>query len=177
MYLAVAVVVGVVALLNLVLTFGVIRRLREHTDQLSRVARPAEDAILPAGTTIGDFTVTTVDGEVISSDRLGSRTLVGFFSPGCPACETLLPTFVEYAATVPGGRQRVLAVVAGESDGASEHVEKLRGSARVVRAGYEDAVMTAFGVKAFPGVCMIEADGTIEVAGGNLAGFPAPAAV
>lgn len=177
MYLAVAAVVGVIALLNLLLTFGVIRRLREHTEQLARVATPAADAILPVGARIGEFSVTATDGEPISSDRLAGRTLVGFFSPGCPACEVLLPAFVEYAATVPGGRQRVLAVVAGGSDDAAAHVEALRGCARVVRAGYDDEVMKAFGVRAFPGVCMVEADGTIAIAGADLTSFPEPAAV
>jgi thiol-disulfide isomerase/thioredoxin len=177
MYLAVASVVGVVALLNLLLTMGVIRRLRDHTTQLARVAVHAGDAILPTGSRVGDFGVTTADGESVSADGLTGRTLVGFFSPGCPACEKLLPAFVAYAASVPGGRQQVLAVVAGDSDEASAHVEALRGCARVVRAGHDDEVLQAFGVRAFPGVCMVEPDRTVVAAGPDFTGFPALTAV
>lgn len=71
--------------LNLVLTVGVIRRLREHTEQLSRVALSSPDPILHVGDRVGDFAVTTTDGEQLSDDRFTGRTLVGFFSPGCPA--------------------------------------------------------------------------------------------
>jgi len=177
MYLAVASVVGLVALLNLLLTMGVIRRLRDHTTQLARVAVHAEDAILPAGSRVGDFEVTTTDGESVSADGLAGRTLVGFFSPGCPACERLLPAFTAYAASVPGGRQRVLAVVVGDSDEVSGHVETMRGYARVVRAGHDAEVLVAFGVRAFPGVCMVEPDRTVVTAGSDLTGFPVPAAV
>jgi thiol-disulfide isomerase/thioredoxin len=177
MYLAIAAVVGAVALLNLLLTMGVIRRLREHTTQLERVSVHAEDAILPAGARVGDFSVTTVEGESISADGFAGPTLVGFFSPGCPACEVLLPSFVTYAASMPGGRQRVLAVVAGNSDGAAEHVEVLRECARVVRADHDDEVVQAFSVKAFPGVCMVEADRTVVAAGADLTKFPALSAI
>jgi thiol-disulfide isomerase/thioredoxin len=177
MYLAVASVVGVVALLNLLLTMGVIRRLRDHTTQLARVSVHAEDAILPTGSRVGDFSVTTVDGEPVSADGLAGRTLVGFFSPGCPACERLLPAFVAYAESVPGGRERVLAVVAGDSDEAAGHVEALQECARVVRAGHDDELLQAFSVKAFPGVCMVEPDRTVVAAGADLTGFPALTAV
>jgi thiol-disulfide isomerase/thioredoxin len=177
MYHATAAVVGALALLNLLLTFGVIRRLRGHTDQLAKLANPHADTMLPAGAQVGQFATTTTHGEPVSTSLLAGRTLVGFFSPGCPACEVLLPSFVEYATTMPGGRQQVLAVVAGGSDQAPAKVEALSRCARVVRADYDDAVIRAFGVNAYPAVCMVEADGTVTVAAADLAGFPAPATV
>lgn len=39
-----------------------------------------------------------MDGLPVSRDLLTDETLVGFFSPGCPACKEQLPKFVEFAA-------------------------------------------------------------------------------
>jgi len=46
---ALMVVVGGVAVLNLLLTIGVIRRLREHTERLSTLSGPAKAVMLGPG--------------------------------------------------------------------------------------------------------------------------------
>jgi hypothetical protein len=69
------VVVGVLCLIDLLLTFGVIRRLREHTAMLARF-QPGGDQVagLTAGGTPEAFTATDNEGAVVQG-RLGSAWL------------------------------------------------------------------------------------------------------
>lgn len=169
-------IVAVISLLNLLLIFGVIRRLRDHTERWSQLSHGPGEPILRAGSRIGKFTAIATDGDSISSDVLVGRTLVGFFSPGCGPCDSLLPRFVEYALSMPGGRRQVLAVIAGDVEGAAEKIDALRPYARVVVEAHDGAVMTAFGVHAYPVVCIVE-DGTVAISAGDLKDFPAHAAI
>jgi len=71
--------------LNLLLTFGLIARLREIA--------PAAPAWAPSrllGRVIGAFEVTATDGTVLTDKLVAARsTIVGFFATGCPACAAL----------------------------------------------------------------------------------------
>ena len=116
---ALLMVVGAVAVLNLLLTVGVIRRLRQHTERLSHLSAPGgapEPVMLEAGAQVGEFAATTTDGEPVSRDLLSGQTLVGVFAPSCSACREQLPNFISKAETFPGGRAQVLAVVSGEPE-------------------------------------------------------------
>lgn len=172
------VVLCALTLLNLVLTLGVIRRLREHTALLGRPSHPAHgDAspTRPVDAVVGDFTATTADGVVVSRDSLAADTLVGFFSPGCEACDVLVPEFVELAASVPGGRTHVLAVVEALPGDEDQHTAPLSEVARVVVERPETAgLVAAFGVTAFPAVCIVDSDGRIVATGRSLAALPVP---
>jgi thiol-disulfide isomerase/thioredoxin len=162
----VVVVVGVLCVLNLLLTWGVIRRLREHTELLAQ--RPAEfpDIVARAGSTVGGFTATTVDGDALIADDLATGTLVGFFSPGCGACVEQLPRFVDAAAAHPGGRNRVLAVVVGAEEDVAGQVAALSPKARVVVAEHGSEIEKAFGVTGYPGYALIGAARVVMVSGG-----------
>ena len=101
--LAVAVaVVGVLCLIDLVLTLGVVRRLRDHTSRLTAMNAAAldipSDALRAPGTPVDPFTVTDIDGVDRSLGDLAEPTLVAFFAPDCPACEEKLPAFLAYAS-------------------------------------------------------------------------------
>ena len=172
------VVLGALTLLNLLLTLGVIRRLREHTALLGRSSHPAHgDAspTRPVDAVVEDFTATTVGGVLVSRDSLAADTLVGFFSPGCQACDTLVPDFVDLAATVPGGRTHVLAVVEALPGDEDQHTAPLSEVAHVVveRPGTAGLV-AAFGVSSFPAVCVVDSDGRVVATGRSLAALPAP---
>lgn len=176
-YLVAAMIaLGVLGLLNLVLTVGVIRRLKQqaverHTVDHQSLVLPAP--LPPAGTVVADFTVSTVDGTSLSREGLAGETLVGFFSPGCTACEELLPEFVAYAASFPGGVDRVLAVVESMAEDATRYITALSPVARVVAdPPGRGVVVPAFSVKAFPGVAVVDADGRIVASGENLAALP-----
>jgi thiol-disulfide isomerase/thioredoxin len=151
------VLVGSLCVLDLILTYGVIRRLREHTKLLSEQRSPGAPA-LPEGSVVGEFTTSSVDGELVRAGALSGETLVGFFSPGCGPCTTMLPRFVEYARAVPGGRDRVLGVVVGESGEDDEFVRDLREVARVVVETHEGPASTAFQVRAYPTVLTVAPD-------------------
>ena len=71
---AAVVLVGLLGLANLLFAFGVIRRLREHTELLNRLAdTDAAAVMLPAGRTVEDFAATTLDGVTVSSASTGGR--------------------------------------------------------------------------------------------------------
>lgn len=169
--------VGLLCLLNLLLIFGVIRRLRQHTEHLNQL-RPTELAPgIGVGESVGDFQATTATGQPLSQDLLTEPTLVGFFSPGCQPCATQLPLFLDRARELPGGPTRALAVVvAGDSD-SHDYVERLSSVAQVVTEGPEGALQSAFQVTGFPMLYLVEG-GAVRAAGitvADLTTTPAPA--
>ncbi|MEV0386484.1 hypothetical protein [Nonomuraea sp. NPDC050643] len=176
-FISVAVIlVGVLCLLDLVLTFGVIRRLRAHTAQLESLGQGGSwtsDLIPSPGFEVGEVTAATVDGETVSAETFAERTLVAFFAQGCTACEEKLPEFVSHAGAVPGGRDRVLAVVSGEPGPMAETIAALASVARVVTGTQADPVVAAFAVRAFPTFGVVEG-GTVRAMDNDLARLPAP---
>lgn len=161
-YLTVAVAaLGAVGLLNLAATL----RLGRQVGLLARAAllQPVstlEDGPIRVapGTPIGAFTAETVDGEAVSNVGLDGATLVGFIAPDCPACTDTLPDFVRRAATTPGGRRQVLAVVPGESATAHDLRQQLAEVALVVGDDGVEAMMDAFGVTSFPAYALLRRD-------------------
>ncbi|MDG6106212.1 hypothetical protein Daura_20195 [Dactylosporangium aurantiacum] len=145
------VLVGALCVLNLLLTFGVIRRLRDG-DRPAAGAAP-QPPMAPVGTAVRGGP-TGWDGE----------TLVGFFSPGCGPCERQLPTFVEVAGARP--THRVVAVVYDPAGQSAALVATLRQVAQVV---VEDtphgALQTAFQVNGYPSYCIVRDGVVVAVAG------------
>ncbi len=142
---------GALCSLNLLLTFGVIRRLREHTELISRLngRRPAGEE-LSIGDLIGDFTVESTDGVTLDRASVKSDTLVAFFSPNCDACEVELPAFVAHSARISGDQGRPIAVVSGTPEAAADFVGRLEPVADVVLEPYVKAMTSAFRVRNFP---------------------------
>jgi peroxiredoxin len=165
---AAVVLVGVIGLLNLVFTLGVVRRLREHTALLeTRGTSGPPSLILEPGKTVGDFSATTDDGEPVSRELLTEPTLVGFFSTTCSACLERLPEFADHAARHPGGPERVLGVVIDQAGGDARAAitGELAGLARVVRDGDGEQVMRAFAVQGFPAFAVVEGGGVVRASG------------
>src|SRR5438270_353683 len=102
---AALVLLGLLCLLNLLLTVGILRRMR---------AQPATGAGTPfalrPGSAIGEFAATTTDGEPLTAATLDGT--VAFFSADCPACHDTLPDFLAYAREQ--GRDHVFAVFGGD---------------------------------------------------------------
>lgn len=164
--LTVAVVlVGTLCLLDLVLTLGVIRRLRDHSQRLSL---PADgDTAGKPGSVVDPFTATTTDDTNVARDDLVEPTLVGFFSPDCPACEEKLPAYLEYARSFPGPK---LGVIAGEAGGLKYRTALTEIGAVVVEREL-GPVQKAFGVSGFPAFVIV-VDGVIAQAGHEVADLP-----
>ncbi|WP_165974561.1 TlpA family protein disulfide reductase [Nonomuraea deserti] len=152
--IAAVVLVGLLGLANLLLLFGVIRRLRTMQDAPQL---PPEG--LQPGETIPDFTATATDGEPISAAYLEGRALIGFLSPGCRPCQELLPEFVKQAEQASGP---VLAVVvAGPQDDPAMDIARLEKVARVVSEAPQGPVQQVFKVSGYPTVIATDATGTV----------------
>ncbi|MGI5145071.1 TlpA family protein disulfide reductase [Plantactinospora sp. CA-294935] len=173
-YLVVAtVLIGLVAGANLIFTYGVIRRLREHTARLDATGagRPEFDLILAAGAEPGPLApVRTTTGEALGPDDLAGGALVGFFSPDCAPCREQAPRFAERAAA--GGRERVLAVAVGTPEATGELVALLEPVARVVIEVEEGPLHRAFAVQGYPAMCVLDADGRVKAAGSAVDRLP-----
>jgi hypothetical protein len=165
---SVVAVVGLIAALDLLLTVGVIRRLREHTDILAgrgTADGPPPSVMLGPDETVRPFAAADIAGEAITEDvfRAGP-TLVGVFAQGCSSCEERLPHFLDYA------RQRdtdqVLSIVIGDAAHDSRHVRELQEVGRVVVEDRPGAPMsTALGVKGYPAFAVVGTDGTVRASG------------
>ncbi|WP_460526806.1 thioredoxin domain-containing protein [Flindersiella endophytica] len=148
--------VGLLCSLDLILTVGVIRRLRDHSGQLSAIpGMPGSQPSLGVGDPVGDFTSTDVDGQLVSNELLKGETLVAFLSAGCAPCKDKLPLLVEYARSAPAGRDGVLAVVLGVNESDEEFVAGLRPVARVVVEEHRGAMSMAFQANRYPSILMV----------------------
>ncbi|MCP3819729.1 hypothetical protein NLX86_16975 [Streptomyces sp. A3M-1-3] len=153
---ALVVFVGLLCTLDLILTLGVIKRLREHTELLT--APPPTPAV-PVGGRIADFATTTVDGEPLSQAMFVRDTLVAFFSPSCGPCKDKLPAFVSYARNTGAAEDRPVAVVVGDRDQAAGFISSLAPVARVVVEDPEGAMGLAFKAEMFPTLLKVAPDG------------------
>ncbi|MFH9008168.1 hypothetical protein ACH4E5_33630 [Streptomyces afghaniensis] len=143
-------------LFNLLLLYGVIRRLKEIE------ARPAHTAPAPV-TGITDAHRMTAGAMVDIPD--GTRpALVAFFAPGCEPCEQLLPLVVTSAMDEPGGSERVVAVLSeGTDDDNARFIKALEPVARVIVGDPKDpwveSWITTFRVDGLPLVCGLDDTG------------------
>lgn len=166
--IAAVVIVGMLCVLNLLLTYGVVRRLREHGELLAQGPAAMPAPLAGVGSVVGEFTAITVDGDELVADDLAAGTLVGFFSLGCSGCLRELPRFVDAAAAHPGGPGRVLAVVIGGDEDAAEQVAALSPTARVVVAPPGAEIEKAFGVQGYPAFALLGEGRVVTAASGML---------
>lgn len=153
------VLLTVVVLLNLMLTVGLVRRLRDYDGRLHRLEQ-GEPTMAEVGERVGEFSTVTVDGTEIDRDALVPGTMVGFFDPQCETCHAHLPAFAAAARDLPGGRAQTLAVVRDEED-AHEMVDVLTGDVRVVLERRRGPVARAFKVAAIPSFCRLGPDQSV----------------
>ncbi len=174
--LTAAVIVAIVlTVLNLLVSFAIIRRLRDiesrggghpgHGDAL------ADD--LPAvGTRVGSFSVPTIDGDQLDEQVLQGRepVLVSFLSPTCGPCKDLVAAL---AARPDPDPARTILFVDGGDEAAKEFAESLRPHGWVALIDSEGPVGSAFGgVEMFPIVLTVER-GVITAADIRLSGSKA----
>lgn len=156
---ALVAVLSAVSILNLLLTLGIIRRLRSRP-----MSRPVNHpGVLPVGAVAGNFAAWDLRDRPVSRDELSGHTVVGFFSPGCPSCLERLPDFVAVSAAF--GPERSWAVVVGDAESAGEYLPSLEPVARVVLQNPDGPLISAFSVSAFPTFFVVDATGRV-LAGG-----------
>jgi thiol-disulfide isomerase/thioredoxin len=165
------VLIGVLGLVNFALTFAVIRQVRRYGEQLaSRGAGRRQPAWhIQAGSPVPEFTAATVSGGRVSlSDLTGARSVIAFFSVGCPPCRVQLPEFTRYARSFPGGAAQVLAVVfggEGEREETDGYVRELAGAATVVVEPPGGPTAQAFSVSGYPTLYVLDERGRVETSG------------
>lgn len=151
---------GGVVLFDTALTYGVMRRLKEHSAILAAQRVPEHHNVRP-GDQVGVFSAVTVDGATVSGSTLAPETIVAFLSPGCAPCEQAVPELLQQLDRQVGAP---LLVVVAEDDGQPvAMVEQFRGRARVVvEPPGLGKVQRAFGIEEFP--TMVRVNGSTVVA-------------
>ncbi|MFE0153908.1 TlpA family protein disulfide reductase [Nonomuraea sp. NPDC059007] len=164
---AVVVLLGLLCLFNVVLTAGVIRRLREHTSRLDELSGiPRLDSMQPAGGKVGAFKADLAGGGAIISDELEGTFLVAAFTQGCPACKDALPDFVELTKEFRAGRERTLALLVGEPAKLTRELGKLEPVAQIIMEAVPGPVAAALGVQGYPAIGLVDfSAGIVHVAG------------
>ncbi|WP_214319900.1 TlpA family protein disulfide reductase [Nonomuraea sediminis] len=158
--IAAVIVIGLLCVVDLVLTLAVIRRLREHTQRLAEVG-PMRSPLVQPGTTLGDFSATTVDGETVSRAFFSGPSVVAVFSTECASCHERLPEFTSYLADA--RPERVLAVVTGDAEEARRFTSELT-SATVVVEPMGGPVSRALQVSRFPSFYLVDGDAVVMAA-------------
>ena len=173
--IAVVVLVGALCLTNLLMTFGVIRRLREHTELLGGF-RSGDRPVL--GISVGEapapFASVTTDGQPLTGPA-GFR-LVAFFSSSCSACPERVAPFADYVRVNRVEREGVLAVVLGPDEATVPYLDDLAAVAQVCREPADGELTKAFAVSGYPAFCLLDADGVVAAAGFDPGALPAPVA-
>lgn len=165
MSVALAAVAGL-CLVNLALLFVVVRKIRLLSERFDKMPIAAPAALLPVGSKAPEFTAVTTDGQSRSlADLAGSRSLLGFFSPGCEPCRTQRPKFIEFAEEMPGGFAQALAVVVGGEEAAVRFAAEMGEATAVVVSPRRGPLPLQFSVRGFPAFYLIGPDGRIEASG------------
>jgi hypothetical protein len=156
----VVVLLTVVSAVHLLLTFGLVRRLRDLQARLSALASSTPDVMtLRVGDRISQYAGLSVDG----------FALWGFFSPQCDACHERIPEFRAAAAAHHGS---VVAVVVRDGGDVDSLVAELDGADRnghrVVVEDPSGPMTEAFGVHGFPAFAYVDPDGTVRYRGFDL---------
>ncbi|WP_045313921.1 redoxin domain-containing protein [Lentzea aerocolonigenes] len=158
---AAVVVVGILCLLDLLLSFGIIRRLRQQNEALRDLRENQAAAEPPIMLTAGS--------PVELSDVDVSGALVGFFSPNCEPCKERMPQFIEYAT---GHRGKVIAVAAGDADEVADMVVRLGEVAEVVVEEMGGPLHNAFGTTGYPALCLVDESRTVAASGWEMSALP-----
>lgn len=158
-------------MLDLLLTIGVLRRLREHAELLASTQTETAPG-LAAGARPADFAAISTTGQTISGPA-GLRA-VAFFSSSCSVCPGKVAPFLRWVRAARLRPDGVLAVVATESGGA-DYIAELSGAASVCLEPQGGSVGNAFQLKGFPSFFLLNADGVIVTSAFDPDLLPEPA--
>ncbi|URM98419.1 redoxin domain-containing protein [Actinomadura madurae] len=165
------VLVGVLCAFDLILTLAVVRRLREHAALLE--GGRAQVPFTAPGTTLPEFSASSLDGTTVTRAFFTEPTIVGLFSTTCASCQERLPEFTERIQGLDA--RRVLAVIEGEQDEAEPFTTALAPVATVVVEPVKGPVSTAFGHPASPSFYIVGDGAVVTSSTLSPAGLPVPA--
>jgi hypothetical protein len=148
-----------VALLNLVLTFGLIRRMRMGIDTTPQRSLPMPTI----GQPVGEFSAVSIDDLRVDEQSVSvEETLVAFLSPTCEPCQRLTEQMLRRPPA-----EEFYFFMTGEDSAAREAAGALRELGTVCVISDDSGVRQAFGVGAFPTVIRV-VDGVVVSAGVTL---------
>jgi hypothetical protein len=145
----------------MLLTWGMVRRLRVLQEDVAAGSAPTPENGLSAGAEAPDFSALTADGATVTRDEVvrGETALV-FLSPTCKACEEHLPTVRELGRGT--GGPAALAVVDGTREDSEHLVEGLGGEVTLLFAPRTTSdMLERYQVNAYPSFYVVGADGRI----------------
>lgn len=162
-------------LVNLLLMFGVVGRLREHSRMLSESRTLPEVTGLLPGEAPAAFSAVSATGTPVGNTT-GVR-VAAFFSTKCSVCSERVEPFISYLSERKISRDQVLAVIVGngapEGGRVTPYADQLAGVATVCNEHDEGGVAAAFKVTGFPAFCLLDEDGQLTASGYDPAMLPA----
>ncbi|MFB9837665.1 TlpA family protein disulfide reductase [Actinoallomurus acaciae] len=170
---AAVVLLAVLCLLNMMITFAVLRRLRSHEERLA--ARPAGrssgvDALV--GRELPEFDATSTAGAAVSrSDLLGRARVLGVFSATCEPCHEQARAFAELDDP---GRVALVTDVRGREDVLRRFVPDLGDTPTIILEPDSGPLAGELGVSTFPTLLRLDEDGRVVQAGNALSQLASP---
>jgi hypothetical protein len=165
--------------LHVFVTYGLVRRLRVHTEMLTTLSEGGA-GLLRVGTVLPEFTAETVDNIQITRDDLGYPGAVALLAVNCRHCRTNLPHFLNYLNTARYSRDHVLAVVVTKENTDPQErdtmLTALQTVAMTICTTSADQLVQNFDATAFPAFYLTGSDATITAADHAVRKLPAPAA-
>ncbi len=159
--MAIAVVVGVVAVADLLLTFAVIRRLAALEARTRRLPAAVGGASPEPGHRVRDFGVQLISGDSFSqADLAEGPAIVMFVMPSCEPCKEAIADLRALPAPLPYPLYVLVAGTESDAD-LSELAGQLPAEARIGKIATIDATTDAFGIDGFPTALAIE-DGIVR---------------
>jgi hypothetical protein len=175
---AAVILVGLICGADLLLTFGVLRRLREHAEQISSLGQAGGAAVPVVGLAPGEsptvFASATMEGLPITGPT--HMRMAAFFSASCSACPGQVDPFLDYVATHQLTSDSVLVVVLGSPDARPAYLDDLSSVGQIVFEEIDGPIFEAFKVSGFPAFCLLDGDGALLASGFDAATLPEPSA-
>ncbi|MGD8485343.1 MAG: TlpA disulfide reductase family protein [Chloroflexota bacterium] len=128
----------------------------------SPAAAPAA-GFVTEGVVAPDFTLTSLEGEVVSlSDYAGRPVLLNFWASWCPPCREEFPVFAEARAAYAADGFEILGVTRNDQPDASRRFVADSGAEWVMLPDPDDAVWQAYGPVGLPTSYFIDAEGVVQ---------------
>ena len=158
-----SILLWLVVLLNLLLTFGLVRRL--NADQANGAS--ASTMGLKAGETAPDFTAQTLSGETVTlSSYAGRNVAFVFISTHCTPCHEILPSLALLAPRAARAGVELVLVSSDEMEETHTFVEKEHISLPVLVAPIKNnAFMEDYKSMSTPSYCFIDGQSRVQSSG------------
>ncbi|MEV8371449.1 redoxin family protein [Kribbella sp. NPDC056861] len=169
---AALVLIGLLLVLNLLLTTAVIRKLRRHDELLREFDGSSPLSVLPkvvVGDVVPDFSTAATDGQLTQDDLRTVSTLIAFAAPGCGGCESARPKLIELLDARRARGEAGIVVIADDQGDGGTLIGEFSPHARVVlEQPGTGPIHQALGVAAYPNYVLVDADGRVARVGGEL---------